>query len=884
MFALIYSQSIQNIGLPFIQNYLPKDYGNHGKIWEIKAADNGMVYMAAENGVLEFDGQNWNRFRNYKGYTRSLHIANASTIYVGADMDFGVYKKDKFQKFSYTSLYPYRKNNNGVTEEFWGAYQVKDKIVFISHQNLYTLYRGKVSKISAPVRFTDSFLVNGLLYLADDRKGLLQFDGKNLNLICSYPENSQLEIAGVFKIAKELRIVTKNHAIFQVSEKKMTPAISEVNSILEKNKVFSFTSIDDKYLAFGTITDGLYITDLNGKIVQHINKNKGLPNNTVLSLFYQKNGKLWLGLDYGIASVDISSSISYFYSVNGDFGTGYTALINESKLFLGSNQGLYYTDWNNFRNNQKNPLFNLIKGSDGQVWTLETIEGNMYCGHDRGLFLVKDNVFQKINDEYGVSQIIPFRNNYVLTGNYKGISIYKKEFGRLRFVKNMKYILGAVSQIQIESNQTIWINIPNYGVIRTDLDVNLNPVNRKIFLDSEFEGNSPQIYKNDGEIMIVTATHAYKYISADKKFRLMNDKIGAAVIKEVLPGFYFPKKISPEYNFYPVYNGFALEKTPNQKVNFLADLVFRKAKAFNNHNETAIHHQQSISYKYNNFHFSFIAPNEEGVEYQYYLKGFSDKWSPWSTKNDVNFLNLKEGDYTLHIKARKENFFSETKKINFTVKAPWYRTIYSYVLYGLIIIASFYFLRKHHQNRLKKQAFDFLQKQRESLREQSEKHREEILIAKQKQMETEQQNLREEIRRKTIELATKAKDDEDKNRILSIINCKIKEIEDTPNISKIRLGEIRRMLSQYLHTEDHTFEIQMDELHQEFFKSMKVRFPNLSIYELRLCAYLRIGLNSKEMADIFQVLPSSINVSRSRLRKKLGLKPEDDLYNFLNGF
>ncbi len=73
----------------------------------------------------------------------------------------------------------------------------------------------------------------------------------------------------------------------------------------------------------------------------------------------------------------------------------------------------------------------------------------------------------------------------------------------------------------------------------------------------------------------------------------------------------------------------------------------------------------------------------------------------------------------------------------------------------------------------------------------------------------------------------------------------------------------------------------MEELQQEFFKSMKAKIPHLSIYDLRLCAYLRIGLTSREMADILQVLPSSINVSRSRLRKKPWLSPED-LFEFLN--
>ena len=92
------------------------------------------------------------------------------------------------------------------------------------------------------------------------------------------------------------------------------------------------------------------------------------------------------------------------------------------------------------------------------------------------------------------------------------------------------------------------------------------------------------------------------------------------------------------------------------------------------------------------------------------------------------------------------------------------------------------------------------------------------------------------------------------------------------------------MLKNYLETEDHTFEIQMDELHQEFFNSMKLQFPNLSIYDMRLCAYLRLGWTSKEMSDILQVLPSSINVSSSRLRKKLELAAEDDLFQLLNKF
>ncbi|NLO02543.1 MAG: histidine kinase, partial [Bacteroidales bacterium] len=96
------------------------------------------------------------------------------------------------------------------------------------------------------------------------------------------------------------------------------------------------------------------------------------------------------------------------------------------------------------------------------------------------------------------------------------------------------------------------------------------------------------------------------------------------------------------------------------------------------------------------------------------------------------------------------------------------------------------------------------------------------------------------------------------------------------------LAEMSRKLDSYLSVEDNTFEIQMDELHQDFFRKLKKKFPGLSNNDLRWCAYLKIGLNSKEIADILNIQPSSSYISRSRLRKKLSLKSEEDLYTFLN--
>jgi DNA-binding CsgD family transcriptional regulator len=154
----------------------------------------------------------------------------------------------------------------------------------------------------------------------------------------------------------------------------------------------------------------------------------------------------------------------------------------------------------------------------------------------------------------------------------------------------------------------------------------------------------------------------------------------------------------------------------------------------------------------------------------------------------------------------------------------------------------------------------------------------------QERLQAEYDQLKNQLKNKTIELANKARDNEEKNRLILTLKESCEKAQKNPSISKIKLAEMHRILDTYWNVEDKTFEIQMDELHQDFFRKLKEQFPGLSNNDLRLCAYLKIGLNSKEIAEILNIQPSSSYISRSRLRKKLNLKAEEDLYGFLNTF
>lgn len=351
----------------------------------------------------------------------------------------------------------------------------------------------------------------------------------------------------------------------------------------------------------------------------------------------------------------------------------------------------------------------------------------------------------------------------------------------------------------------------------------------------------------------------------------------------MLLGVFMAMPLNADYEFFPIYNGFALNFTKYDKKNNTVNttLVFSKFEAFNNEQRLIQYPNSIIPFQLNNVSVECIVPNQKGVNYQYKLNE-KGKWSPWVSSNIFEFMGLSPGKYSVSVRASVDNQITGVSTITFQIAAPWYRTWFAYALYLLLIIAAAYFIVVWQTVNMKKQKKKLLLKQQNSLREQAEKFRNEIMLLEQEQLKAEYNQLKQQLKNKTIELANKAKDNEVKNRLLLSLKEKCNDAEKNPVLHQIKWTEIQKLLDSYLNIEDKTFEIQMDELHQGFFKELKARFPSLSNNDLRLCAYIKIGLNSKEIAEMLNIQPSSSYISRSRLRKKLNLKADEDLYSFLN--
>ncbi len=878
--GLLSAQS--RLGSPAIKNYTPLDYGHIGKAWGMDSAPNGLIYFSTDFGLVEFDGDVWKKFKGSKGSVRSLKVLNDSIIYTGSDLDFGVWKRNGSLDFEYQSLYPFKEEVGDISEEFWNIQEYKGSILFISNHNLYFHKDDRIIKIQSPDRIESTFVVGDLLYLALKNGGLSVLKENNIETIADIKLPTGTNIKGGYESQDGFVVVTQKSGLFIHKGRITRPIKNALSAILKEANVFCFDKLTNGQLAFGTVSKGIILANEDGQIMHQINRQKGLLNNTILSVHMTSNQQMWLGLDYGISYIRLADKRSFFFDNQGNFGTGYTASMHDRTFYLGTNQGLYSKPLTSMYNDNPSFSFDLVAGTEGQVWSIQLIEDDLLIGHDRGVFIKQGNTFRQVSDIPGVWTLVPHKG-HILAGTYNGIYILKKESNRYVQTGKIGEILGSCNQLIIQGDNTIWVNIPNFGIVRAELDDALQPTEREIFPEEDFKGVMPQLSVINDQIAVTTDKSIYIFHAQEQQFSKDDRERSPLALDGQLPGIYQPVKLRENIHFYPVYNGFALvyDEDDGGVSGDSLQVLFRTLLVYNNDTSKVIKQNANIDAELNNIIINWTAPFTEGVKYQYRI-GDNSEWSSWSQKREVNLVNLPSGRLTFNLRAKDKSDHITVSQLILQVDTPWYRSSWAYVLYFCLLLIVVALLNLWKKSLLQKQRRVMILKEQHALDEQALKYEKEIMLIEQERLLRQNDELKQKLREKTIELAAKAKLTNEKNRLLSKLNEKFGQLKANPSPVNIKWNEIQSIFNESLDDQDKSFEIQMDDLHQEYIHKLEEKFPNLSRNDLRMCAYIKIGMDTKEIANILNVKPSSAYISRSRLRKKLNLDVEEDLFKFLN--
>lgn len=122
-----------------------------------------------------------------------------------------------------------------------------------------------------------------------------------------------------------------------------------------------------------------------------------------------------------------------------------------------------------------------------------------------------------------------------------------------------------------------------------------------------------------------------------------------------------------------------------------------------------------------------------------------------------------------------------------------------------------------------------------------------------------------------------------KNNLLYQINELTEQLSATPEKLEDISGQIKDIVKTNSHTEEEwdNFVTHFNNVHPRFFDFLQTHYTDMTRYDLKLAAYIRIGMSTKQIAQLLNVAPDSIKMSRWRLRQKFGLKRSDNLDDFI---
>ncbi|WPP50408.1 tetratricopeptide repeat protein [Catalinimonas niigatensis] len=147
--------------------------------------------------------------------------------------------------------------------------------------------------------------------------------------------------------------------------------------------------------------------------------------------------------------------------------------------------------------------------------------------------------------------------------------------------------------------------------------------------------------------------------------------------------------------------------------------------------------------------------------------------------------------------------------------------------------------------------------------------------------------LKDELHLKNKELTSYTLNFLQKNELMEEVKEQINDLrKNSEGKLSGQLKKVHWLLDQHQHVDKvwEEFKLYFEQVNEGFFKNIKEAFPDLTPNELKICALMYLNLNIKEMANILGIAPDSVKVARHRIRKKLNLKREESLVDFVRMF
>lgn len=688
----------------------------------------------------------------------------------------------------------------------------------------------------------------------------------------------------------------------------------------------------DSTFVIGTISNGIYAVDKGGELLWRENTNDRLQNNTVLGLYCDADNNVWAALDEGIAYIQNNSLVYYFEPSHRKIGMVYDVLVKEEEAYIASNQGLYRI---------KGKQTELVAGLEEQAWFVDEWGDQIFCGHNKGTFLIDGLQASLICDVKGgmcLEKINMKDESHLLGGNYGALSLYKEgPLGEWKFSHSLGGFSHMISSLEMDHQGYIWAEHLRKGLFRLTISQNRERVEEvKTYKQlGDVKDSRFTLFKINGRVVFSNGEEFYTYEDMGDSivpYQVMNEQLAElkgihAVDQANGSNYWFVNErmaylVKCEMNTFSIQHRIPFMLFSGMSIEERAKMVYSKRDnssylCFNNAiakvemdssllyvssvkrslwisqievvNEwngenglLPIHINNKIKADMNTVIFSLCYPvyNDYTYKVRYKLDGFSDQWVDGNRNLSKKYTRLPFGSYTFKAEVYNQNGVLASTELSFEVMRPWYLSYWAiggYILFGVVFL---FMLQYWVYQSVKKKKDRVIEQQRIA-------HQAEIESQEKKIIELEKEQLETDLKFKSKELSGVVMTNIAHQEFLNSLKEEIQQQKLSGQYTRKNLDKLLLLVNNNIVSDEENwsmFQANFDRIHENFFRNLKQQYPDLTSGDLRFCALLRLNLPTKEIAKLLNISIRGVDAARYRLRKKFGLAQEDSLTDFMINF
>lgn len=929
---MVFSSLLQASPIPFspiVRNYSVSDYNAGIQNWAIAQDERGVMYFGNNSGLLEFDGSAWRLYElPTKGIVRAIYISEDGRIYVGSYEEFGYFVRTPYDTLEYHSLKNKVKDFAFHNDEIWDIACVQGEIVFQSFGSLFFYNGNSVEGIRMKNLPLNLFQVGNTFYSQRINGGLYVFAGREMKELIPRKAFGDSDVLAGLPYDDAVLMFTRNQGGFLYRDGRVEKWETECDDIFKKHTINRAVMTKDSCYVVGTISDGIYALDKKGKLIWKVNTDNKLQNNTVLRLYCDDDNNIWTALDEGIAYIHNNSLIYYYEPPFRKIGMVYDVLVRENEAYIASNQGLYWL---------RDGKTELVPGLEEQAWFVDEWGKQIFCGHNKGTFLISGLKSKLASDVKGgmcMEKIELKEQSFLLEGAYALLNLYTETAsGEYCFTRSLRGFSHMIRHIEVDHQGNIWAKHLRNGLYRFRIDSDMKQVKdvRKYESLGEVKGGSFTLFKINGRVVFSNGEYFYTYEDMTDSivpYETMNEQLmelkGIKTVSHANGDYYWfvgdrtvylVKCAINTFNIelripYSLFDGLAVEERGSvvyDKRNNHSYLCLNNAIARIETDSSSLYKSQTrrslwisemqvteefsdkrktlvvqsgvkVEHEFNTVSFTLCYPvyNDYTYKVRYRLEGYSDQWIPDGRNLQKKYARLPYGSYVFRAEIYDTGRVLASVEFPFEILSPWYLSYWavgSYILIGLCLLALLQYI-----------VYRFVKKKKE---QQRVAHQAELERQEKKIIELEKEQLEADLRFKSKELSSVVMMNIAHQEFLNSLKEEIQKQKLSGQHSRKNLDKLLALVNNNIVSDEESwimFQANFDRIHENFFRNLKLQYTDLTSGDLRFCALLRLNMPTKEIAKLLNISTRGVDAARYRLRKKFNLLPEESLTDFLINF